>query len=114
VKKYHSELPLYMQKINEINEQLPFPSIVSHKIYNDNIILSIHIPEKDNNNNTVHVYCGDKDGLTIADMWKKEYKKKNIKNGESKITISSLYKYYRILVKDSNMQIWNLKTYHNE
>ena len=115
------EEPIYMNKIDQIETPLPFPSIVSHQIQeaidgrtSQQIKLEILIPEKKNQTNTVLVYTGNEDGLTIAKRWDNKYTFKNMENGTHKIEIpyTESRKFYRILVRDANLQIWSFQTYN--
>ena len=110
--------PLYMHpaKLAKLYEPLPFPKILSHKLNGNNskIILSIEIPDKEFLHNTVYVYYGPEDGLTLYSEWPKEYKKcSDILTGNSEITLDykEENKYYRLLVKDKAIQIWSERTY---
>ena len=112
--------PIYMDKISQIEAPLPFPSILSHKIREPigrtqgRLKLQLSIPEKNSQTNTVWVYIGNIDGLTIAKKWDNNYSFKNVKNGieEIEIPYSKSKKFCRILVKDAELQIWSFETYN--
>ena len=105
--------PKYMDKIYQINNNLPFPIITSHEISESQFVLNIDIPDKNNNNNQIIVYYGNEDGLTIDRMWehKVTFNKKTNRVHELKIDIVEPPKYCRILVRDDELQIFNLNTY---
>jgi hypothetical protein len=119
----HIPIHMHPSKLAKLDEPIPYPRIVSHHIAEittrgEKIVktlkLIIEIPNKDYMNNNIYVYCGPDDGLTILSEWpKKYYKFSNITTGTTGIELPYIEenKYYRVLVKDKSMQIWNRNTY---
>ena len=104
--------PKYINKIHQIDEELPFPTIISHEATDTQLSLNINIPDKNKNNNKIVVYYGDEDGLSIDNMWqhKKTFYNKSNGNHELNINVKKKPTYCRVLVKDDELQIFNLYT----
>ena len=117
--------PLYMHptKLAKLDEVIPYPNIISHHIaetegpnntINKILKLIVEIPDKDYLHNTVYIYCGPKDGLTILSEWPKKYYKFNNKLTGTvglELPYNENNKYYRVLVKDKGIQVWSRNTY---
>jgi hypothetical protein len=110
--------PIHIEKIHQIEDSLPFPTITSHEIYkiDDRQKMKLHIliPEKKADRNEVQIFIGNKEGLTIAKKWELKYTFKNIPNGNQEIEIPypKEKQFCRILVRDANLQIWSFNTYN--
>jgi len=106
-----SILPLYMTpcKIQVINNNIEFP-IITGTILEDNN--STRVIDIDIRNtylyNTVEVYYGTQDGLTIKRLWETSKIIQNVTGGINKIKIpnDTNCKYMRILVISDKDQIW--------
>jgi hypothetical protein len=111
-------IPKHMNadKLKAITNPVPFPVIVSHSIItpNGNKYHNLKINIKDRaDDNTVVVYSGPKDGLTIANEWKRSKRFTGVKTGtvDLRIPFDIGNKYFRVLVKNNHNQLFNFSTF---
>ena len=104
-------LPLYMSpcKIYVVDSGIEFPVITGTTIEDNNSTLVINVDIKNTYlYNTVEIYYGTQDGLTIKRLWETSKILQNIPGGLNKIKIpnDATCKYLRILVISDRDQIW--------
>ena len=113
---FSREVPKYMHanKIDKLEKEIEFPQITNHKINNTFIQLYINVPSFANNiNHTIYLFSGKIDGLSLESKWSQKNTFHNISNETSYLEIkyNETFKFYRILVKNDQLQIWNKKSY---
>ena len=110
-------VPIYMRedKLAVINEKIKHPVIEAHleKHVTKTLELTVEIPDKDHSHNTVEIYYGQSDGLTILRKWKNKKIFTVNTNGTHVFSIpyDAKNKYHRVLIKDKELQIWSKDTY---
>ena len=111
-----SEDPPYMNpdKLKVVEEFTLEPKIVSATINTTNktINIGINVPLMSLESNTLTVYYGESDGLSIDRLWDGKQQFTQIPSGTTVLTVNYVDpqpKYVRILVQNDTMQVWSFK-----
>lgn len=105
-------LPLFIQKIDQLDMNIEFPEIIKYVYVRNRIKFRISIPGK-RRKCTIILFCGMTDGLTIESMW--DFSHKIEKYSSKKFVAFEKpeipWKYARLFIRDNTMQIWSEHTF---